>query len=150
MTLTLAYLLTLNLCWSPARLEQAARLWPSESPGWAWLLGDRLAKMTRSDAQLRVAIAFACIALERYELPAHTHGVPDNFTPAADVDVVVTVTTMSPSAAFAWFRKCSDEKFFPAAAALGAWLDAMPYDSPDTEPLPAAHALLALLQEPPR
>jgi hypothetical protein len=114
--LTLDYLKSLKLCWSPAMLEAAAADWPP-SPTWAWFLGPHIATMDRASKQQRVAVAFAVIAAKSFELPIRT-GV-----------------------AFAWFKRASDDQYTAAAAALGAWLDALDQTTSD--------ALAALLQQTP-
>jgi hypothetical protein len=113
--LTLDYLKSLKLCWSASMLEAAAKEWPAD-PSWAWFLGEHIASMERKNQQLRLAVAFALISGERYELPG-----------------------MSAGAAWGWFKKANASQYTAAAAALGAWLDALDTTTSD--------ALAALLQQ---
>lgn len=107
--LSLAYLQSFPLCWTQDRLAQAADEWPSGNPTWSWFLGDHLAGMARADAMLRILVAFA-------------HMARQNLFPRTRRGVALT-----------WFRHCADDQLMPAAAALGAWLDAP--DPTTLEPL---------------
>lgn len=68
-TITVEYLMRLGACWSAAKLREAAKLWPSPSPSWAWFLGDRLTGMHRAEMLERVHVALAHVMLQKITLP---------------------------------------------------------------------------------
>lgn len=112
--LSLAYLESFRLCWSKEQLGEAADQWPSGNPTWSWFLGEHIAAMTRDEALLRILVGFAHMSRQGL-FPTTRRGV-----------------------ALAWFRSCPDDQLKPAAAALGAWLDA-----PDETSLAPLEAFLA-------
>lgn len=66
--ITVDYLMRLGACWNRAKLEAAAKLWPSD-PTWAWFLGSRLAEMNRAEQLERVHVALAHVGFQRITLP---------------------------------------------------------------------------------
>lgn len=98
--LTLALLQSLGACWGAAALERASKLWPADA-NWTWFLGEHIAEMDRAEQELRVLVAFSVLTRFNFAVP-HPRGV-----------------------ALRWMRTCTQEQFEPAAAALGAWMDAL-------------------------
>lgn len=51
--LTPEYLKSIGSCWSPAKLAESAATWPQDA-NWTWMLGPRLAELSRVDALVRI------------------------------------------------------------------------------------------------
>jgi len=97
--LSVAYIQSLGVCWTPAQLAEAALSWPSPTPSWSWFLGERLPLLTRSAALLRVQVALAHVVVQQMAAPK------------------------SPREVLNFCRTCTDLKFATLCQAFGAWLD---------------------------
>lgn len=99
MPLSVQYIESLGVCWSPAQLAEAAASWPSPTPSWSWFLGERLRPWTRRECMLRIQVALAHVVRSNLAAP------------------------LRPGAIHEFLRTCDPTTFVTACDALGKWLD---------------------------
>jgi hypothetical protein len=101
MTLSVAYLKTLGVCWTDEQLHEAAKQWPNASPTWAWFLGVRLEAFDVDGIVLRLQVAAHHAHIRRIKLP------------------------LKPGAVVAAAKAAEPEARLHIASAFGHYLDAL-------------------------
>jgi hypothetical protein len=117
--ITVDYLARLGACWPRSKLEQAAKLWPSD-PTWAWFLGSRLDDLAPNEQLERLHMAIAHVLYQRITLP----------TPLGEI--------------LALAKRCHEGERLTICEALGHALDVDPQAPPEAHAasLEALHAAI--------